>query len=415
MVRGLLWPQDMTIARFRRLAGLTIAASLLRTWLVPSIAHAQVDVAVHALVQLDARFVGNAAENTPGDGFLIRRARPIVSGTIDHFVDFQIVPDFGQGKVVLFDAYAGIRFSRFVALRVGKFKPQVGLERVQSAADVAFVERGLPTNLVPQRDIGAQLSGAIGGTRLTYAFGVFNGVADLGSADLDNGVSKDLVGRVFTEPFAGGRVTWLRGLGLGFAATTGQQQGTVSNPSLPSYRSPAQVSVFSYRAGGTALGTAVGTGARTRVALQGYWYQGPLGVLGEYIASSQRVRLDTSAASLTHRAWQYEARWVLTGEHASFGSVRPDHPFAPGTSNRGAVEIHGRIGSLRVDRDAFPVFADPGTAVRREREPAAGVTWYLDEHARFLADYESTAFTGGAASGNRPTEHALLTRLQVSF
>lgn len=405
----------MTTTRWIRLAAGSTVALLLAAAAAPTTARAQVDVAVHALVQLDARFVGNVPANTPGDGFLIRRARPIVSGTIDRFVDFQIVPDFGQGKIALYDAYAAIRFSRLAAFRVGKFKPQVGLERVQSAADVAFAERGLPTDLVPQRDVGAQLSGTLPVGSLTYSIGVFNGVPDLGNGDLDNGVSKDLVGRLFAEPFSKGQVSWLRGLGIGIAATTGQQEGTVSNAQLPAYRSPAQLSVFAYRSDGTAAGTAVGSGLRTRVALQGYWYDGPVGFLGEYITSSQRVRLDTLAATLSHDAWQSEARWVLTGEHASFGSVRPAHPFAPGTSNWGAFEVHARVGALNVDPDAFPTFANPHSSVRAAHEVAVGLTWSLDANVRFVADYESTRYDGGAATGDRPSEHALLSRLQVSF
>ena len=64
-----------------------------------------------------------------------------------------------------------------------------------------FVERGLPTNLVPNRDVGAQIHGDLFDGAFTYAFGAFNGVVDGGSGDLDNNDSKEFAGRLFGFPF----------------------------------------------------------------------------------------------------------------------------------------------------------------------------------------------------------------------
>ena len=44
--------------------------------------------------------------------------------------------------------------SRGRSLTAGKFKVPVGLERLESATDIRFIERGFPTSLVPNRDLG---------------------------------------------------------------------------------------------------------------------------------------------------------------------------------------------------------------------------------------------------------------------
>jgi phosphate-selective porin OprO and OprP len=92
------------------------------------------------------------------DTLVLRRVRPTFSGTIYHYIDFMFRPDFGQGTTAIYDAYAQLNYLSWANLRVGKFKPPVGLERLQNDDDTNFIERGLPTNLGPQRDIGYQLS-----------------------------------------------------------------------------------------------------------------------------------------------------------------------------------------------------------------------------------------------------------------
>jgi hypothetical protein len=80
---------------------------------------------------------------------VIRRARPIFEGTLWRIFDFRIMPDFGGGTSALFDGYVECRFSKALRVRAGKFKPPLGLERLRSATDLDFVERGAPTSLAP--------------------------------------------------------------------------------------------------------------------------------------------------------------------------------------------------------------------------------------------------------------------------
>src|SRR5215217_3871211 len=155
-------------------------------------------------IQSDARFYPSTESITTVDNLLIRRARPILEGAVGRYFEFRIMPDFAGSTPALFDAYWDGKFAPQFTVRAGKFKPAVGLERLQSATDVTFAERGLPTNLVPSRDIGLQLSGDIAEGLLAYQVGVFNGVPDLANGGDDLSSAKDFVGRLFLQPFKTG-------------------------------------------------------------------------------------------------------------------------------------------------------------------------------------------------------------------
>lgn len=364
-------------------------------------------------VQLDGRFFSGG---TPAgiDTFLLRRARPIFEGTVFKIFDFRVMPDFGQGTTVLFDGYVEARFSPALRLRAGKFKPPIGLERLQSATDLLFNERAQPTNLVPNRDVGVQLSGDLADARVQYAVGVFNGVPDLGNGDLDNNDGKDVAARLFFQPFVTMKNA-ASGLGFGIAASTGDQAGTVTAPNLPAFRTPGQATFFSYRSDATAAGTTVADGTRKRLSPQATFFLGPFGLLAEYVSSKQEVRRGAERGELTNSAWQAAASWVIGGT-ASYRGVTPKKPFSGFGSGPGAFELAVRYSRLEVDRDAFPFFANPASAARTASAWGLGVNWWANRNVRWMTSYERTEFDGGAANGgDRPDERVLFTRFQIAF
>jgi len=366
-------------------------------------------------VQSDARFFGAKGPVAPGSStFLLRRVRPIFEATAYKYFGLRLMPDFGNGQVVLYDAYVEAKPTAAVNLRVGKFKPPIGLERLQSATDVRFVERGLPTSLVPNRDVGVQLFGDLAGSRVQYQLGAFDGAPDAAIADGDASTGKDVVGRVFFRPFA--TISAAPDVGLGVAASSGTERGTLTATALPSYKTTGQLPLFRYRADGTAANTVIAEGRRTRVSPQGYLYAGPVGVLAEYVRSTQHVRRATTVGALTTQAWQVSGGWVLTGEHESYTGITPDHPLDGGsTSGFGALELVARYGVLTTDPDAFPTFADPATQPRRARAAGVGLNWRLTRGIVFETNYERTRLDGPTVATARSTEHAVLTRLQVGF
>ena len=153
-------------------------------------------------IHTDGRFYAGDAESRGVDTFGLRRARPILEATAYKIFDFRIMPDFAGGSAVVQDAYVEARFSRYANLRAGKQKAPLGYERLLSATELIFIERALPSGLVPNRDMGVMVYGDPA-RWLTYQAGFFNGVVDGSSGDTDTTDSKDLIGRVFVQPFRG--------------------------------------------------------------------------------------------------------------------------------------------------------------------------------------------------------------------
>ncbi len=378
----------------------------------------------------DGRFYLDDKANNATDTFLMRKVRPVVEGTLARDFDFRIMTDFGNGATVLEDAYVEWKYWPWLKLRAGKYKPPVGLEQLQSDTDLLFVERGLPTDLVPQRDVGAQLSGSQFNGVVSYAGGIFNGVVDNGIADVAGWDSKEAAGRIFLQPFKNTDIAPLQGLGFGVGGTYGIADLS-STTNLPAYKSVGQLQFFGFDKGVTL------DGEQLRGTPQAYYSWGPLGVLGEYTVSQEEVRRGTESDTLRNNAWQVEASLFLTGEQSSYrqspyvSGLAPNHPFDLKTGGWGAFEVVGRFGKLNLDPEAFSQtpaaaglrYADPTKNAKDAREWGVGLNWYLNRNVKWVFDYEQTDFTGGAGTEtgtaftikNRATERIAFTRIQVLF
>jgi len=393
---------------------------------------------LRGVLHTDHRYFFNDAPAEGAESFLLRRVRPTFEGTIGGVVDFRFTPDFAGGRTVIQDAYAVVKVRPQLAVTVGKFKAPFGLERLQSSTDIRFMERSLANNFVPNRDLGIQIGGELLNGALSYAFAVQNGVIDGGSSesnaspDVDNNDDKDFTARLFAQPFKNTDSFALRGLGVGVAVgyIDNVGAGNATGSLLATYRTPGQQTLFRYRAAPTAsvanpTPAASGTfadGERFRFSPQGYYYNGPLGVLAEYTQVAQEVSRTTAAgttsANLKHNAWHVQAGWFLTGEDNGFKSPAPKKPW--GAGGFGAIEIVARFSQIDFDDDSFigggASFADPNSSVTKARAFGLGVNWYLTRNLKIAVNYETTKFDGGAANGaDKGSEGLLFSRLQVGF
>ena len=349
--------------------------------------------------------MGSANPALP-DTILLRRVRPTLSGTVFKYVDYFFRPDFGQGSTIIYDAYAQINYFSKFQLRAGKFKPPVGMERLQSDDDTTFVERGLPTLLVPSRDIGFQLGGDIVRRRVNYSVGVFNGVPDNGLSDAALSDHRDYAARIFLTPFQPDKENILRGLGFGVGASSGSVDGIA----LPSYKTFGQNSFVTFASG------VASDGHRTRLSPQAYYYLGGFGLLSEYAVDHEAFQKGTLRRDLALRSWQVQASYVLTGDRKGFGTLVPRKNFDPHNGGWGAIELAARVGDFSIDPGLYNYgFATAATSARRAHEWVGGVNWYLNRMMRLSENYGYTTFEGGAALGNRPTEKTLITRIQFNF
>lgn len=364
-------------------------------------------------VQADSRwYLDDHQAGRANDTFLLRRVRPIFEGTVWENYDFRVMLDFGSAvnstannNAYVQDAYFTARWLPQLQLVGGKLKEPVSLERLQSAANLLFIERGYPAQLAPNRDVGFLIQGDILDGRLNYSLGAFNGVADGGSADIESADDeKDVVARLFAHPFARTKIKPLQELGIGLAGTYGNQEG-----SLRSFASGGQQRFFTYSSDTAA------DGDHWRLSPQGYWFWGPFGVFGEYIVSRQRVVNGAAADQLEHTAWQVAASYVLTGENNSWRGITPRKSFSLRDGGLGAFEIAARIQQLDLDDDTFPAFASASSSARAANSWAVGLNWHLNRNFKLQVNYEQTDFKGGTSELLEDGEQIIFTRAQISF
>ncbi len=404
-------------------------------------------IRLEGVIQLDSRtfFDDHGIQGT--DGFLLRRARPILEGTVYRDFDFLFVPDFGTGNnggnggsqptPLIFDAYLNYRYSPELQFRFGKMKPPVGLENLQSDAFLTFNERSFVGELLPNRDVGAMIHGVAFDGTVSYAAGIFNGVGDNRNST-SSAFSNDKTGdaRIFFQPFITTDIKPLRGFGFGAAGTYGKPLTTAGLPNttggtLAGYVTDGQEQFFAYNPVPTGSTNVTANGEHWRVTPQGYYYWGPLGFLGEYAISDQRLsvtRVGGGGGTVTRRiantAWQLTGSYVLTGENNTYSGVVPDRPFDPRLGHWGALQLAVRYEDLDIDRNAFPLFSDPNTSAKSAHAYSVGLNWWLNRNVRVLTSFTHTEFKGGGGTvGNqtapgavtRQPENTLFTRVQLAF
>lgn len=398
---------------------------------------------LRANVAIDYRdFLDDYTPST-ADTFLIRRARPTFEGTVGNIYDFRLMPDFGQGKAIIQDAWITARVLPWLGVQAGKFKAPVGLERLQLEQYARFVESALTSDLLPYRDIGVQLVGSVRNGLLSYSAGYFNGTVDGTSTDSnsptpdqDNDGKKDWEARLFSQPFANSDHFALRGFGIGLGGTYVRSTGiATSSPTsvtttslLPTYKTPGQQNLFSYRGDDASTPlvneATIAAGVRRRWAPQAFYYYGPVGLMTEYSEVTQQVRRQLDATTtrfgtLQHHAWMFEASWFVTGEEEGYAGFTPRSTFQPGKPGIGAWELVARYHEIDFDPDSFTggatSFANPNNSPQAAHAVGGGVNWYLNQNVKLQAMYEVTSYEGGLKTGDRPNEEVLTTRFALVF
>ena len=384
---------------------------------------------LRGLVQIDTRtFLDDNSASVGNDGFVVRRARPILEGTVYRDFDFQLTPDFAGSSATLVDAWVNYRYRPELQFRIGKMKGPVGLENLQADTVGSFNERSMVSALVPVRNIGFQLGGDLGGGIASYALGIYNGAGDgRNPANNDFNDAKEYAGRLFLQPFKKSSLAGLQGLGFGvggsYADVTANVNGlpNTTGGTLPGYTTSGLQQFFAYN---PAAGAVMADGVHWRLSPQGYYYYGSFGLLGEYVVSDQGVLNTTSLAraNLAQTAWQVSAQWVLTGEAASFTGITPQRAFDPRNGNWGAWQLVARYAQLDIDSDTFGSFANPVTSANSAQGWSVGLNWWLNRNLRVLTSYSRTSFDGGGGPGltapaavTQQPEQVFLTRVQLSF
>jgi phosphate-selective porin OprO and OprP len=362
---------------------------------------------VHGYVQADDRMFSS---NTHGEGldtFLFRRIRPLFEGTLFNALDFRFMPDFGQNNPQIQEAFLELKSLSFAKLRVGKFKEPIGLEVLKADRQLIFAERSMASDLIPLRYMGAQISGSIFADSITYAAGYFNGSNDGSNGNFQWVQDNEAAARLFFHPFATTGIGLIRGLGIGMAGSSGNQHGSIAG-----LKTVGQSTFFKYSSG------VLADGQHHRVSPQTYYYAGPVGILTEYVVSSQDVLNEKITGTVKNQAWQATGSLMLTGEKNSYAGPHVKNAFEPtkGFRHLGAVELAVRYSQVQIDHGAFPLFASPKTAAQEAQEHGVGVNWYLNQFVKLTTDFEHTNFRMALRTITPlHSENVLMSRIQLAF
>ena len=230
---------------------------------------------------------------------------------------------------------------------------------------------------------------------------------------------------------SGNTTNWARGFGIGIAGSyeslqkpNAQGLPQTTGGTLPGFNTEGQQQFFAFNP--TNHATVVADGEHWRISPQGYYFYGPLSLMGEYVISNQRVSesgSNSASRRLENNAWQVSAGWVLTGEEYGYGSgVSPRHPFNLLGGDWGAWQLVARYSQLNVDEAAFPLFSDPATSARSADAWSVGLNWYPNRNVTFRTSLTRTTFDGGSGPATtvpglvtRKDENVLFTRVQLSF
>lgn len=401
----------------------SIGAALLASSVTARLAGAQgnpdtVVTRFSGLLQADSRLVstGSAAS-----GPIVRRAQFVVEVRAPRGFELRLQPDFGQGRVLMQDAYARWRGTRDIPravggkrssvrdfdARVGRFRPTFGTERLRPSATLLFPERGLTNSYVPGRAFGAELRMTRG--RAAWAAGVFQATLATDEQTVDTD------GDLENAPPPAQEVAlrfewWFRQLSndgplrahAGFIA--GRAQGRRADVATQPSRilTIGQQTVFAYS-----------SDPADPVLADGGRWRAELGLESVGARVAWHVEAMEVEDGIRRQAIAYETvRHVGLGAGISVvhgGQRLADYRIVP-SAGRGALEWGLRAGAVSVGDDAVARFGAPGS-VARAANVGVALGWLPTAFTRFTASYDIMRL--GRSRSN--AEHAFIVRVQQQF
>lgn len=353
-------------------------------------------------VQVDGRWISGASGRQP-DGLLLRRARLVFDAATASGWHVRLQPDFGQGRVLVQDAYVGRERSAYT-FRAGRFRPAFGTERMQSSSTLLSTERGIVNSLMPSRSFGAQFTSsrgpwrvAVGGFRTPIGTDAVPVDTD-GDVDAGAGSGHDLLLRV-----AYGR-TW-RGTyaDLQAGVLTGSERGTTDSPALARVLSVSQQPILAFRGADGATGAARAAGTRTRVTSGAVLGTGASMVALEGALFRQRVEYAGQVLAPMIGAGTVRLARVWNGTRSRQQEIAP-------RGRVGAFDVGVRAGVVGAWGDDLASVLARGSATHASTGGAA-VSWLPTALTRVTLGYDVTVRRRSSAA----REHALMARWQQGF
>jgi phosphate-selective porin OprO/OprP len=361
-----------------------------------------IDLTLGGYLQVDGRWLSGALQSQP-DGLLLRRARLVFDAAMPSGWHVRLQPDFGQGRVLVQDAYVGFEDRRATA-RIGRFRPAYGVERFQSSATLLHGERSLVNSLMPSRSFGAQL--ALRHETLALTLGAFRTPVGTDLQVLDTDGDVDARGGTGHDWLT--RVAWTRQRGVHYASAqlallAGRERGDLEAAGVARLLTVGQQPLLAFRSDGTGVGTAVADGTRRRLSAGGVLGNARTMLAVEGALFSQAARIDAESRTVTAGVLSWRAGHVVGGTRSVSQEVLP-------TSERGAIDFGARVAVLGTwGEDIRRVITR--RSVTHAASGGVAVGWIPTSLTRLSLAYELTV----VPPGRTVHEHALLLRVQQGF
>jgi phosphate-selective porin OprO/OprP len=361
-----------------------------------------VAVTLSGYIQVDSRWLSGATQRLP-DGIVLRRARFIVDAALPSGWHLRLQPDFGQGRVQVQDAYVGFE-REGLTLRTGRFRPNYGLERMQSSSTLLFPERSLINSLVPSRSFGSQLRFNRGAWTVTT--GGFRTPIGTDAAAIDT--DGDVEATIGSGHDLLLRAAWAWRRATSYADVQasileGRERGSLDSPAMARVLTVGQQPIAAFRNDGTAAGTVTAAGARRRASAGAIVGTGRSMLALETAMLSQRGALNGVGGMVTTMGTVLRAHRIWNGRQL------PSQEIVP-ASSRGAFEAGLRFGTLGSWGDGAGTLLSP-LSDRRVVSGGVAVGWVPGTLTRLSLAYDITATDGWS----RVREHALMLRVQQAF
>lgn len=356
---------------------------------------------IGGFLQADGRVIAGDDRAT---GILLRRARLLVDATGERGFRFRLVPDFGQGRTLVQDAFVGWR-GNGRDVQVGRFRPAFGTVRMRSSSTLLFPERGLMNALMPSRTHGGQL--ALTSARQALILGAFRSPlgAEAVTIDTDGDLvvppppTEELLLRVqgrLGDSDAGRGTRWQLSL------LAGRAKGLRGDGTGPARLfTPGQRTWFAYD--DDPADPVVADGGRWRasagiehVARVHAWHL-------ELVGAEDGVRRSLGREAARHGGFGASYARVWRGTRAADYAITP-------ANDRGAIEAGVRVGGVRADEVAWTRYAEPGSA-RSALSAGAALSWLPTRTTRLAASYDVTRLERARTR----LEQAIIVRWQQTF
>ena len=361
-----------------------------------------VAVTLSGYIQADGRWLSGARQPMP-DGFVLRRARFIIDAELPNGWHLRLQPDFGQGRVLVQDAFVGLERDQ-VVWRTGRFRPNYGVERMQSSSTLLFAERSLINSLAPSRSFGTQLRWS--SDAWTLAAGGFRTPigTDAGAIDTDGDVEATIgSGHDVLIRAAWSRRREAHYVDIQASWLDGRERGSLESPAMTRILTVGQQPVAAFRNNGTIAGTVIASGTRRRGSVGGIVGNGRTMLALEGAMLSQRGTLNGNAGTVVSGGYLLRAHRVWNGRQLASQDIAP-------ASARGAIEAGFRVAALGNWGDGAATLLS-GLSARRVASAGVAVGWVPNALTRLSIAYDVTA----TERMRRVREHALMLRVQQAF